>query len=151
MTRPLKIISGGQTGADQGGLQAAIDLGIETGGTAPKGYRTEVGPNLLLRDLYHLVESPYSAYPPRTKANADEADGTVWSGSIGSPGYWCTKKAAINKPWIENPSPEVLRDWVTGNKILVLNVAGNRESTNPGIFAKTRKLIVEAFEVKCSP
>ena len=37
-----KIISGGQTGGDQGGLQAGKKLGIETGGTAPPGFITEL-------------------------------------------------------------------------------------------------------------
>ena len=31
----LKIVSGGQTGADRGGLLAAMDLGIDWGGWAP--------------------------------------------------------------------------------------------------------------------
>ena len=39
----MKIISGGQTGADLGGLEGARDAGIETGGWAPAGYRTEIG------------------------------------------------------------------------------------------------------------
>ena len=34
----LKIISGGQTGADRGALEGARKAGIPTGGTAPKGY-----------------------------------------------------------------------------------------------------------------
>jgi hypothetical protein len=36
-----KLISGGQTGADRAGLEAAKALGIATGGTAPKGWRIE--------------------------------------------------------------------------------------------------------------
>ena len=40
--RPSKIISGGQTGADMGGLLAAKDLGIRTGGWMPKGWLTEL-------------------------------------------------------------------------------------------------------------
>ena len=44
MTRnELKIVSGAQTGVDQGGLLAAIDLGLEWGGWVPKGWRTEIG------------------------------------------------------------------------------------------------------------
>ena len=40
MTRnELKIVSGAQTGVDQGGLLAAIDLGLEWGGWVPKGWR----------------------------------------------------------------------------------------------------------------
>ena len=37
----IKIISGGQTGADRGGLDAAIDLGIEHGGWCPLGRKSE--------------------------------------------------------------------------------------------------------------
>ena len=46
-----KIISGGQTGADYGALLAAHALGLETGGWAPKGWRTEDGPKPVTRQL----------------------------------------------------------------------------------------------------
>ena len=46
---PLRVISGGETGADQGGMEAAIDLGLPTGGTAPPNFRTESGPNMALK------------------------------------------------------------------------------------------------------
>jgi ribosomal protein L33 len=38
-----KIISGGQTGADQAALDVAINLGIPHGGWIPKGRKTEKG------------------------------------------------------------------------------------------------------------
>jgi hypothetical protein len=38
------VISGGQTGADQGGLRATRACGIPTGGWAPRGWLTEAGP-----------------------------------------------------------------------------------------------------------
>ncbi len=38
-----KIISGGQTGADRAGLDIAIALGIDYGGSLPSGRRTEDG------------------------------------------------------------------------------------------------------------
>jgi len=38
-----KIISGGQTGADQAALDVAIQLGISHGGWIPKGRLTENG------------------------------------------------------------------------------------------------------------
>ena len=40
----IKIISGGQTGADQGALDAAIELDIPHGGWIPKGRLAEDGP-----------------------------------------------------------------------------------------------------------
>jgi hypothetical protein len=41
-----RMITGGQTGADQGGWQVAKACGISTGGTKPKGILTKA---LLLR------------------------------------------------------------------------------------------------------
>ena len=40
---PSKIISGGQTGADRGALDAAIEVGIEHGGWCPTGRVAEGG------------------------------------------------------------------------------------------------------------
>jgi hypothetical protein len=39
-----KVISGGQTGADQAGWRAARAFGIPTGGWMPLEFRTERGP-----------------------------------------------------------------------------------------------------------
>ena len=148
--RPHKIISGGQTGADQGGLDGAKHIGIPTGGMVPKGCRTDAGPNYRLIADYGVTEHHDWRYPPRTKANVLEADGTVWVGNVGSPGYYCTRGAdvalPVRKHWIENPTPEALREWVITHRIRTLNVAGNRESKNPGVFEKARILIVEAFK-----
>jgi hypothetical protein len=36
-----RVVTGGQTGADQGGLRAARAAGIATGGWAPQGWLTE--------------------------------------------------------------------------------------------------------------
>lgn len=144
--RPAKIISGGQTGADMGGLLAARDLGIPTGGVAPKGYRTERGPQPLLKDL-GLTESPYASYQGRTADNVEAADGTVLFGNLRSPGSALTAKLCkqAGKPWIENPTVQELRTFIINEQVQVLNVAGNRESKNPGIQAGVREILVEAF------
>ena len=74
MVRQLeRIISGGYTGIDQLGLEVVHALGIPTGGIAPKGYLTENGPNLLLRDRYGLTEHASAKYPPR--ANVEQSAG----------------------------------------------------------------------------
>ncbi len=41
--RVTRIVSGGQTGADQGALMAAKRLGLSTGGWMPQGFTTEAG------------------------------------------------------------------------------------------------------------
>ena len=69
-----KIISGGQTGADQAALDAAIAMDIPHGGWIPKGRLTEVGP---LPEHYNLQEMPTKDYLKRTKQNVLDSDGTV--------------------------------------------------------------------------
>lgn len=79
-----KIISGGQSGADQAALKAAQQLGLSTGGWAPRGFRTSLGPNPELGTKYFLQELvqdekvPLVAdYVTRSKKNVDESDATV--------------------------------------------------------------------------
>ena len=58
-TRPSlikKLISGGQTGADRAGLEAAESLGIETGGWAARGFQTTGGKDVSLKNRFHLKE-----------------------------------------------------------------------------------------------
>jgi len=54
-----KIISGGQTGADQAALDVAINIGIPHGGWIPKWRKTEKG---VLPDKYLLQEMPDGNY-----------------------------------------------------------------------------------------
>ena len=143
-----KIISGGQTGADQGGLYAAEALGLEIGGTAPRCYRTESGPSIaLLRDRFHLAEHQDYSYPPRTKCNVVDSNGTLLIGFMGSPGSRLTIKLCIenNKPYICNPTQVEFRAWALFNNIEVLNVAGNRESSQVGICERVKTFIIGAL------
>lgn len=146
-----KIISGGQTGADQGGLAAAKSTGLETGGTAPPGYLTENGPHPeLLRDCYGLTEGEPDIrnYPKRTKKNIADSDGTVIFGNTGSRGSrltlsYCTE---LDKPFILNPNTDELIAFIERHSIKVLNVAGNRASHNPFIYTHVRDTIIAAVE-----
>lgn len=139
--RLRKVISGGQTGADHAGLLNAKRLGLETGGTAPKDYRTEAGNNPGLRDL-GLVESLSYDYKVRTVQNVKDAEATLWFGNVSSPGYWCTRNATIRyqKPFIENPDAERMR--LIAQTYEVINVAGNRFSKNPDVLRRVN----EAFD-----
>ena len=150
-----KVISGGQTGADMGGLFGAYTApGIETGGWAPKGFRTEAGPKKRLGKQYKLKETKSPTYPPRTKRNVLGSDGTLWFGSTNSPGARLTIRLCHkhNRPVkrirysIENrrsPIREIpgLVKWIKRNNIEILNVAGNRESKNEGITMYTEAVV----------
>ena len=96
-----KVISGGQTGADQGALRAARSAGIPTGGTAPQGWATETGPFPELAG-FGLVECEEPGYPPRTRANVRDADATLWFGDWHSPGGRTTLDACrvIGRPFL---------------------------------------------------
>lgn len=142
-----KIISGGQTGADQGGLSAGRSLGIETGGFAPWNWMTDDGPQEELLRGFGLEPAPHDprTYPKRTKMNVEAADATLWMGNPNSPGgrltcSWTVRKA--KKLLLMNPTEDYFLEWVLENNIQTLNVAGNRERTNPGINDRTYELMV---------
>ena len=146
-----KLISGGQTGADRAGLEAAKRLGIPTGGTAPKGWRVCLPDGSEASDPtlaeFGLTEHPSREYASRTRQNVVDSDGTVWFGSLDSSGARTTFDAIAdyNKPSITNPSPLALRQWLQREGIKVLNVAGNRQSVNPGLFETTYAALLEAL------
>lgn len=137
----LKVISGGQTGADRGGLDAAFELGVVTGGHAPQGWRTSRGaaPEL---ERYGLVQDMSAAYPPRTQLNVKNSDGTVIIGTrMQSPGSVLTHSLCVKhrRPCLQiglgedYTNEEIMEKglelaaWIRKKRITVLNVAGNRD------------------------
>ena len=146
-----KIISGGQTGADRAGLDAAKQLGIPTGGRCPKGFRTEFGSDYTLKQL-RLTETASSDYRERTILNIADSDGTAIfcetvNGEITGKGSILTLNSAQSrkKPYIVNPTAAELVKWIKDNSISVLNVAGNRESVNRGIYDIVKKVLLEGL------
>lgn len=140
-----KIISGFQTGVDTIGLQVAKMLGLETGGTAPRGFLQESGKNPAGASMYGVQEiseeaqadyrrrnpNKTDAYTARTEQNVKNSDGTVYfSTNADSAGKIATKREAdkLGKPFIENPTAAELKAWLIKNNIQTLNVAGNRGS-----------------------
>lgn len=147
-----RVISGGQTGADQGGILAGYKIGVETGGVAPLHYRTDHGYNPLLEVLGLTHEGDYAS---RTIKNVEASDGTVCIGyTFESPGTRLTRRTVLKagKPYLEisifgivdlSQQPQELTldsvlneivakgtelaTFIRDNKIGVLNVAGNRE------------------------
>jgi hypothetical protein len=150
---PQKIISGGQTGADTGALVAARELGIASGGTAPRGWLTEDGPRESQLCAFGLVECEKDGFPARTRCNVVDSNGTLLVGKYGSGGSRLTYDVAreLVKPLFHISYPErrdrsgEFRHWLEGNRVVVLNVAGNRESQSPGIAEFTRDFLVAAL------
>jgi hypothetical protein len=150
-----RIISGGQTGADQGGLAAGVTLDLATGGMAPRGWKTEAGPAPWLADL-GLEEHVSYQYPPRTLANVRDSDGTLLVGNPSSRGSKLTLKLAkqAGKPvylLVTEPKRDLtrhvepFRKWLLQHGVRVLNVAGNRESVAPGLGRTTHDFLVQVL------
>jgi hypothetical protein len=144
-----RIISGGQTGADQAALDAAIEMGVPHGGFVPRGRLTEKGP---LPGRYALAEMPTRSYPKRTEQNVLAADGTaIFSHGPLKGGSRLTRDLARRhgKPWIhldfDRVSPDLavheVFEWVNLHHIEILNVAGSRASEDRCIYQRTYEAV----------
>jgi hypothetical protein len=145
----MMIISGGQTGADQAALDAAIALGIPHGGWLPKGRKTENGP-LPLR--YELQELNSKRYRDRTEHNILAADGTlIFSFGPLTGGSALTEALAIrhNRPFLHidfelierEEAAALVERWLGDNQIGVVNIAGSRASNEPRIYEAVYSLL----------
>ena len=149
-----KIISGGQTGADQAALDVAIDFGISYGGWVPKGRKTENGP--LDPKYEYMKESVSGRYGDRTMQNVVEADGTliISHGKL-TGGSRLTAQFAQKygrpclhvdlKETFRFKAAETIRSWVLAQRINVLNVAGPRASADPEISRAVYDILQTAF------
>jgi hypothetical protein len=152
-----KIISGGQTGADQAGLAAAKCSGLETGGWMPKNFLTQNGNRPDFKTLYGIQEHPDPSYHPRTLCNVQDSDGTIrFAGNFESPGEILTLKGIqlYHKPHIDvdvtdmSTSPEDVLRWTAEYEIHILNVAGNTEKNYPGIHDFTFTFLMKLFSLQ---
>lgn len=148
---PRCIVSGGQTGADRAGLDFAIEHGVTHAGYCPRGRLAEDGQ---IPARYNLEETEHDDYPTRTRKNVELADATVIfqrgpnvrprSGSALTAGH----ARKVGRPCLVlGAFPNVqadaaaLRAFLELNRPKILNVAGSRESSTPGIGAHVRAVL----------
>lgn len=156
-----RVISGGQTGADQGGLVAAWRAGLETGGQAPTLFKTQGGYSPIL-EVLGLV--PGGDFKSRTIDNIRDSDATILLAyNMVSPGSVLAIKTAtlLKKPllrvdisnilaYVSNLKEDlypyrsnianaalVVCDFIVDNEIRVVNIAGNRELAGDGLAHNT--------------
>ena len=154
---PDKIVSGGQTGVDRAALDTALALGIPCGGWCPKGRRAEDG---TIPERYPMAETESAAYEERTRLNVGDADATLIlaSGPLsGGTGLTAETAVAEGKPLLvanpltSAPDPETVADWLAENGVRVLNVAGPRESTQPGIHRAAADFLTRVLALTRRP
>lgn len=144
-----KVISGGQTGVDRGALEAALRRGFPCGGCCPKGRRAEDGP---IPARFPLTELDSTDYLVRTRRNVADADATLIlaSGTL-TGGTRATETYArrAGKPCLvvdpdavsaDEPDSNTLT-WLVRADVRILNVAGPRESSCPGIAASAEAFV----------
>lgn len=147
----MRIVSGGQTGADRAALDAALELGLDVGGWVPLGRQAEDG---IIPDRYPNLKEAESKRPAvRTELNVRDSDATViFSHGILSGGTALTESIArtLSKPLLHldldrisepNASAELF-DWLARQQIGTLNVAGPRESQDSAIYASTKRVLI---------
>ena len=150
----IKIISGGQTGVDRAALDAAIAAGLTYGGIIPKGRIAEDG---RVPQSYHaLQEADVDEYSFRTEQNVLNADATLilgylpMSGGTMTTNQYCHQHGKshlfINLEKPEDENRERILEWLQSEKPAILNIAGPRESKQPGIYKKARRLLESVFE-----
>ena len=155
-----KIVSGGQTGADRGGLEAAIYCELPHGGWCPKGRKAEDGG---IPAKYQLQEMKSVDYLKRTEANVVDSDATVvftygeaTGGSLRTIQF-ATKHhrpclhVDLDKDFRKDATQKII-DWFAGKldqpappPKCILNVAGSRAKKAPGIEQAVMILMVDVI------
>lgn len=150
--KSLKIVSGGQTGADRSALDWALDHGVEHGGWCPPGRLAEDG---AVPTRYMLDEMLHGGYLERTRANVRDSDATLiitlasdLSGGSKETARYATE---LRKPWLHvHPGMDwkvALAKWVRPRGMFVLNVAGPRASKEAEVGVLVRQVLDSMFAI----
>lgn len=150
-----KIISGGQTGAEQAALDVAIKLGIEHGGWVSSRHIAE---DETLLDKYQLQEMEQTNYARVTEQNVLDADATLilFQNQI-------TGGCAISRRLAEKhkrlllaidlntmaafQAAQKVEPWITAHNIKILNVTGPKTGEGPDIYQLTLEILETALQL----
>ena len=145
-----EVRSGGQTGVDRAGLDAAMAWGLKTGGWCPRGRLAEDG---VIPQRYRLRETPLSDYAQRTGWNVRDSEATLilHRGAL-TGGTELTRRLAesMGRPCrcvdlATAPDPRESAAWIRQRAPSKLNIAGPRESQHPGIGLQARRFLELVF------
>lgn len=98
----------------------------------------------MIEGKYNLQESTSTDYAVRTRLNVSDSDGTLIlkAGRLeGGTALTVQTARSLNKPILiidldKPPQPGQVGGWVDTHNIRVMNIAGPRESKQPGIYDK---------------
>ena len=153
MTTSFRIVSGGQTGADRAALDFALAHEIPHGGWCPAGRWAEDG---VLDAGYQLHETPGADPAEHTEWNVRDTEATaiLSIGAALSGGSRLTAEIAgrLSRPCLhlaqerdEPGAAERLVQFLLAHRVRVLNVAGPRASSEPGIGPFVTQILTAAW------
>jgi len=154
LMRVVRVVSGGQTGADRAALDVAISRGIKRGGWVPKGRVAEDG---VIPHNYCMEETPSTDVQQRTEWNVRDSDASLIVSSLPLRGGTAlTEKMAnkYNKPvfifcidnWRATDTIVQLKKWLEAVGGGNLNVAGPRAPEEPSIYNITYEIMNKLFD-----
>lgn len=150
------IVSGGQTGVDRAALDAAIELGIPHRGWCPKGRKAEDG---IIPTRYQLRETTGSDYAERTRRNVEDSDATLIltlspandlqlrGGTLLT--WSCCQQSArpVLVVRLQRPGTDKrIQEWLSQNRVSVLNIAGPRASKHPGLYQSAKSYLLRVLK-----
>ncbi len=154
-----RIVSGGQTGVDMAALDSAREFGVyEWGGWSPKGRLYEEGeiPATYFeadKPRCGLREAESSRYGQRTALNVRDSDATlILRHGLITRGTKLTIKICRKKiryyvicdPYKTYHVPRAVK-FIIEQNVGVLNIAGPRESSRPGIYKQSKIFITDVL------
>ena len=150
----LKIVSGGQTGADRAALDWALANCVACGGWCPLGRWAEDG---VIDARYPLRETLEPNPAQRTEWNIRDSDGTLIVSLakrlVGGTRLTDDLAKRLGKPHLVLSKTDgdllmqagALRGFISANDIVVLNVAGPRASAEPDLAGHVTALLDTAL------
>ena len=110
----------------------------------------------MIADRYPLHETPSTTYAERTRWNVRDSDATLIIATDPLIGGTALTRAFVEqeqRPVLVIDSKvvsmleaaELIADWIDATGIQILNVAGPRESTCPGVYQWTLAVLTEAL------
>jgi hypothetical protein len=123
----------------------------------PRGFLTEDGPRPEFAGLYGAKEHASPKYPPRTERNVIDSDLTILFGDASSRGARLVLRIERDIEDGFRPEPICVPDYdhcpIKVAKIIELieprtiNIAGQRESSAPGIGEWVERYLSEVFRI----
>ncbi|MFQ3580835.1 MAG: putative molybdenum carrier protein [Chloracidobacterium sp.] len=146
----MVIVSGGQTGVDRAALDAARQVGLPRAGWCPRGRWAEDG---VIPATYPLVETPDAAPAQRTAWNVRDSNATlvlVEDALLGGTALTVQYALAWRRPCalvtLGLPdAPAIITEWLGRLRPVRLNIAGPRESEQPGVYARSHALLTQVL------